>query len=263
MSIVELQQDNDEEYSDITQSDESVQQTENKVESVVDEDDDIPEKYRGKSVKEIAKMHSEAEKLIGRQAGEVGELRKLTDQILKQQLENGSKKEVEEEVDIFTDPDKYISKRLENHPDIQSAKQLKAELQQQSIVGKLNENHPGYQDIVASTEFAEWVKASKVRTKLYAEAHHNFDYDSADELLTNFKALNNVKKQEGEKQVQQLQQNRSKQLKAAGVDAGGSGEVSKKIFRRADLIQLKMTNPNRYDSLSEEIMKAYQEGRVK
>jgi hypothetical protein len=260
MSIVELQQDDEDvEYSDITQSDETVQQ----IEEPVVEEDDLPEKYRGKSAKEIAKMHSEAEKLIGRQAGEVGELRKLTDQILKQQLENNSRKEPEEDIDIFTDPDKYISKRLENHPDIQSAKQLKAELAQQSIVGKLNEAHPGYQEIVSSEAFAEWVKASKVRTKLYADAHHNFDFDSADELLTTLKALNNVKKQQGEEQVQQLQQNRAKQLKAAGVDAGGSGEVSKKVFRRADLIQLKMKDPARYDMLSEEIMLAYQEGRVK
>ena len=56
---------------------------------------------------------------------------------------------------------------------------------------------------------------------------------------------------------------RKNNLKAATVDVGGSGESSKRVYRRADLIRLKMTDPNRYDALSEEIMQAYADGRVK
>ena len=52
-------------------------------------------------------------------------------------------------------------------------------------------------------------------------------------------------------------------MKAAQVDSGGTGESSKRIYRRADLIRLKMNDPNRYDALSDEIMQAYAEGRVK
>jgi hypothetical protein len=37
----------------------------------------LPEKYQGKSAAELARMHQEAEKLLGRQSSEVGELRKL------------------------------------------------------------------------------------------------------------------------------------------------------------------------------------------
>jgi len=56
---------------------------------------------------------------------------------------------------------------------------------------------------------------------------------------------------------------RKQSLKAATVDTGGSGESSRRVYRRADLIRLKMTDPQRYEALSDEIMKAYQEGRVK
>src|SRR5690348_12493270 len=42
-------------------------------------EDDIPEEYRGKSIKEIARMHQEAQSLIGRQGTELGELRKRAD----------------------------------------------------------------------------------------------------------------------------------------------------------------------------------------
>jgi hypothetical protein len=47
---------------------------------------DIPEKYKGKSLDDIIKMHQEAEKLIGKQAQEVGEVRKLADDLIKQNL---------------------------------------------------------------------------------------------------------------------------------------------------------------------------------
>jgi hypothetical protein len=52
-------------------------------------------------------------------------------------------------------------------------------------------------------------------------------------------------------------------MRAAQVDTGGTGEGSKRVYRRADLIRLKMTDPARYDALSDEIMQAYAEGRVK
>ena len=41
------------------------------------QEDDIPDKYKGKSTAEIVRMHQEAEKLLGRQSSEVGELRQL------------------------------------------------------------------------------------------------------------------------------------------------------------------------------------------
>ena len=47
---------------------------------------EIPEKYRGKSLEDIVRMHQEAEKLIGKQAQEVGEVRKLADELIKQNL---------------------------------------------------------------------------------------------------------------------------------------------------------------------------------
>jgi len=37
----------------------------------------------------------------------------------------------------------------------------------------------------------------------------------------------------------------------------------KKIYRRADLINLQVSDPNRYASLADEIHSAYAEGRVK
>ena len=45
--------------------------------------------------------------------------------------------------------------------------------------------------------------------------------------------------------------------------ASGESTAGKKIYRRADLIRLKQTDPQRYQSLADEIYQAYAEGRVK
>jgi hypothetical protein len=60
-------------------------------------EEDIPEKYRGKSTAEIVRMHQEAEKLLGRQSSEVGELRGVVDQYIKTQLDNQKAPEPDEE----------------------------------------------------------------------------------------------------------------------------------------------------------------------
>ena len=62
----------------------------------------IPEKYRNKSLEDVIKMHQEVEKLVGRQAQEVGEVRKLADELIKQNLgQKVQHAEVEPEVDFF------------------------------------------------------------------------------------------------------------------------------------------------------------------
>ncbi|BCV03754.1 MAG: hypothetical protein CM15mV72_470 [uncultured marine virus] len=44
-------------------------------------DDDIPEKYRGKSIKDLVKMHQEAEEVFQKHSAEVGETRKEITQL--------------------------------------------------------------------------------------------------------------------------------------------------------------------------------------
>ena len=223
---------------------------------------DIPDKYRGKELSDIIKMHQEAEKLIGKQAQEVGEVRKLADELIKQNLAGKPQpiKEEEPEVDFFENPQAAVRKTVDNHPDVLAARQAGQEFKKMQIQQKLAAEHPDFTQIVQDQDFANWVKSSPIRIGLYAKADGEFDYDSANELLSTYKQLRGVKAKQtndaGETQ-------RKSNLKAATVDVGGSGESGKRVYRRADLIRLKMTDPNRYDALSDEIMTAYAEGRVK
>jgi hypothetical protein len=47
------------------------------------------------------------------------------------------------------------------------------------------------------------------------------------------------------------------------VQQGGTGETGKPVYRRADLIRLRMQDPTRYESMADEILNAYAEGRVR
>ena len=223
---------------------------------------DLPEKYRAKSLEEVVRMHQEAEKLIGKQAQEVGEVRKLADELLKQNL--GSKQqriqEEEPEVDFFENPQKAVQSTIDRHPDVVAARQAGQDFKRMQIQQKLAQDHPDYSQVVNDSEFQNWVKSSPVRLGLYAKADGEFDYDSANELLSTYKELRGVKAKQSEQAGNAA---RTKSMKAAQVDVGGSGESSKRVYRRADLIRLKMTDPSRYETLSDEIMQAYSEGRVR
>jgi hypothetical protein len=223
---------------------------------------DVPNFYRDKSLEDVIKMHQEANKLIDRQGKEVGEIRKLADELIKQNLSSNKQpiKEEAPEVDFFENPKEAIRQTVDNHPDVVAGRQAAHDFKRMQIQQKLAQEHPDYGQVASDPDFANWVKSSPVRINLFAKADGEFDYDSANELLTTYKQLRGVKAKQtsdaGETQ-------RKTNLKAAGVDIGGSGESGKRVYRRADLIRLKMTDPNRYEALSDEIMQAYSEGRVK
>jgi hypothetical protein len=223
---------------------------------------ELPEKYRDKSLDEIVRMHQEAEKLIGKQAQEVGEVRKLADELIKQNLVSKQQqtKQEEPEVDFFENPQKAIQRTVDNHPDVQAARLATLEMKKVQVQQRLAQEHPDFGDIAKDQEFANWVKSSPVRLKLFQEADAGYDFDSANELISTYKQLRSVRN----KQVSdEGEATRKQNLKAAGVDVGGSGESSKKIYRRADLIQLQLKDPERYAALSDEIMQAYIEKRVR
>lgn len=225
-------------------------------------DDDLPEKYRGKSVKDVVAMHQEAEKVIGRQGGEVGELRQVVDGFIKSKLQDNTQQQTqEEEVDFFEDPEKAVSKAIATHPAVQQAQQDSMAYRQQTAMGALKEKHPDMQKVLQDPKFGEWVKASPVRVELFQRADTQFDFNCADELITQYKERSASVNQA----VQAEQTARKQQVQAAstGSTSGANTAGSKRIYRRADIIRLMKTDPDRYEALSPEIMQAYAEGRVR
>jgi hypothetical protein len=229
----------------------------------------IPDKYQGKSIEDIVKMHQEAEKLIGKQAQEVGEVRRLADELLKRQLEE--KKAVETlqeedtEVDYFSDPVSAVNKAVEQHPAIIEARQQAQSMKQQQVTQRLMEQFPNFSEVTQDLRFFEWIKASPVRTRLFTEAHSQFDYESAVELLSTWNMMNPSRPQEtsNPELVAESRKGTQQSLRTAAVNTGSPAPSSRKTYRRADLINLRLRDPARYEAMSDEIMAAYAEGRVK
>ena len=125
----------------------------------------------------------------------------------------------------------------------------------------MEKTHPDYIDIVQDSGFQDWVQASKFRTDLFKEADA-YNYEAADELLTHWKERSVIDKTAEVKEQQAA--TRKKALKSSKTESRGSSEsAGKKTYRRADLIRLKATDPQRYADLADEIYNAYAEGRVK
>jgi hypothetical protein len=234
------------------------------VEQPQTEEPTVPEKYHGKSLEEVVQMHQEAEKLLGRQSSEVGELRKVVDDYISQSITTPAPQQYvgpEDDIDYFTDPQAAVNRAIENHPKIRAAEQYSAQYKKQTSLSMLQSKHPDMQDILNDPAFAEWIKKSKIRTQLFVQADQQYDSESADELFTLWKERKTVAKQTANVEKQARKQT----LKAANTgNARGSAEGSrKKVYRRADIIKLMRTDPERYQALSDEIMAAYAEGLVK
>ena len=224
----------------------------------------IPEKYQTKSLAEVVQMHQEAEKLLGRQSSEVGELRRVVDDYITSQPQQTAPQqqvEPEDDIDYFTDPQAAVNRAIENHPKIKEAQAYSTQYKKQTSLATLQGKHPDMQEILKDEKFADWIKASKIRTQLFVEADQQFNSEAADELFSLWKERRTVAQQT----AQVEKQARKQQLKAANTgNAQGSGEgTRRKIYRRADIIKLMRTDPERYQAISAEILAAYAEGRVK
>ena len=152
--IDERPEDVETEQEEVNQSQEEPQ-----VEETPQEQEEIPEKYQGKSTAEIVRMHQEAEKLLGRQSSEVGELRSVVDNYIQTQLDTTpATQEPEEDIDFFSDPDKAVERAIKNHPSIKAAEAQTQQYKQQTAQSQLQQRHPDMQKILQDGKFVEWIK---------------------------------------------------------------------------------------------------------
>jgi hypothetical protein len=227
--------------------------------------DDLPEKYQGKSTAEIARMHQELEKRLGQQSQEVGELRRHFDDYVQSSISSQQSSAPEapvEDVDFFADPAAAVAQAIENHPSLQQAQQVAAEMAKSQALAKLKTAHPDMDVVLQDEKFKEWVGASDIRVQMYQDADQRYDFAKANELLNLYKERATVVKQT-EAVEKQARKNEVKKASTGTARSNPEGASPKKVYRRRDIIELMNSDPKRYEALMPEIMKAYAEGRVK
>ena len=262
MSIVvdQLENELEDDETAVNLNEETSNDASDDLEADINPEFEIPDKFKDKSMEDVVKSYMEAEKELGRKNNEVGELRKLTDDFLKQKIEPTVTKEPNIDLDdLLEDPNKVITKAMDDNPRIAALeKQLQDALVEKEREG-FESKHTDWQDTLNSTDFQSWIQKSAVRQRMFDQAN-KYDYAMADELFTTYGELRGASKEVAETKAATK---RKKALQNTSVERGSTGEVTKKIYKRADLIRLQMTDPSRYRDMDEEIMLAYQEGRVR
>jgi hypothetical protein len=223
----------------------------------------IPEKYQGKTSAELIAMHQEAERFNGKQSSEVGELRRSVDSLIQAQLAPAATSTVpvvEDEIDFFENPDEAIDRKIANHPSVKAAERAAKQYDKLTAEQTLAVKHPDMNTLVADEGFLAWVQASPVRTRLFRQAHSQYDYEAADELFSNWKERIELAQQT----VALEKTERKNAIKAADTgNAPASAEGSpRKMYRRADIIRLMNDFPEKYLERADEIRIAYEEKRV-
>jgi hypothetical protein len=230
------------------------------------EEEELPEKYRGKSAAELAKMHQNLEQLMGKQSQEVGELRSAFDSFVQQSMEQRqSAPEPEDSFDeseFFVKPKESVERLIANNPVLKQAQEVAAELAKQQAAAALKASHPDALDIVKQEDFQNWVAGSKWRQDLYVQADKQYNAEAAKELFDLWKERKQVVAQtEAVERVAKQQE--VKKASTGTARSNPDGQMSRKIYRRRDIIDLMQRDPKRYEALQPDIMLAYAEGRVR
>lgn len=253
------------------------------------DEDEIPEDLKGKTPAQLAKMYKEAQSVIGRQGTELGELRKTADQYIKAHLQasapkSAPKKEEKEpdDIDVFTKPKEAIAAIVANHPALKELQGAAREFAAREIQRRRAEAeqafqkaHPDAGEVLADEKFREWIVQSPIRKQMLLSAHKDYNLDAANDLFSTWKEIKAVRAAAAAPTAAAAPAAKppSKPVApaaAARVPTGGNaqpraqaGGAEGKIYRRADVIRLMINDPDRYALMSEEISKAYLDGRVR
>jgi hypothetical protein len=244
------------------------------IQNIQDSKKELPDKYKGKSLDEIAQMHMEAEKALSRQGQTVGEQRKVIDQFIQLQLSEKSTPKPEEKPvttdALFEDPDKAIRQAVNQR--VEKVDQRLNALNLQIQAKDFDSRHEGkVKDILSDPDFATWVQSSPHRFRL-AQHLDKYDFAAGDELLNlwkDYREISDIKAKREE--AAQRRQSQIRDAKTEGSSAGG--EVSPKTIHSRVYISNLMTKAKGGDKEAaakvnssewqEEIRRAYSEGRVR
>ncbi len=252
----------------------------------------LPEKFwtgdLATSSQKLAESNAKLHTAYGRMANDLGTQRQITDRMLAldkrtQDLGDPDNTPAVIQVDsaaLVDDP----TTTLDTYWKTKEAS-LRAEIAQEYRVTEMATaeaaflaKYPNYGDLINNEAFVGWVGSSKLRQRAAALAREG-DYTVADELLTEFDEFSGqpvvpvVRDEAGNVVVvtnastpEEREAARQASLEnAANAGNADPGTASTTIYRRADLIRLKLLKPEVYadPAFQVEIVAAYRSGRVR
>lgn len=248
--------------------------------------DDVPDKYRGKTARELLDIITNQESHIGKQGQELGTLRNevgtlsgLVNQSLALRGDgNTSREDVGTEDDLsdndfILNPRDAVSKTVKRQT--QESEQRLARLEQQAAAIDFGRRHPTAEADLENPQFIEFVHKSKVRQGLAQRAfadQRNIDYDAAEELWdlwSDYQGMQPAPQatSDNETASQEAASPEPRREAPEMVTQGSSGEVGgshKPVYSQAQLNRLQAENPDLYwaNDTQQKINEARREGRI-
>jgi len=249
------------------------------------DEDNIPEKYRGKTAEEIIAMHSNAESELGRMRNELGHMRSLVADLsqIKRQEDLGKVENDDDDFKVTSDsllddPETSISKivqralKKELEPIRQKVESTEAETAESQFIQK-------YGDITETAndpKFQKWVTDSEVRLR-DAVAARDGDLAAAERLLDNWNDRQDLLKSLAEKESDDTDTGGEKSsdgdkprgregARRAATGGEGSADASrggKPLWYKHDVMKVLENDPDKYysESYQRQMIAAIREGR--
>lgn len=201
--------------------------------------DTVPEKFRGKAIKDVLKSYSELETAHSRQGQELGEVRRLATSLSELETRASKDETPRQPVDmesLVADPDKAINEAIESHPAVRQATERSAQLERDLALANFEKKHPSFRETAVDSDFKTWVEGS-VALRRIAAAADQYDLDAADTLFTLWHERK--ENQEQTKQTETARENRKRQERAGTLEgASGADSSSEVVINRDEMREL-------------------------
>jgi len=109
--------------------------------------------------------------------------------------------------EFYEDPQSTIQRAVDNHPVVQDARDLKAQMERDAILRsaqKFQGKHPDYEKIDATPEFQNWIVGDTTRQDLYSRGS-SYDFSAADALFSLYKAEKGMAQVQTQQDIQQAE----------------------------------------------------------
>lgn len=214
----------------------------------------MPTRLKNMKKADLAQSYVNLEQEKSRLGNELGDLRKQVDELLKAPAVERKPIEAEQ---LLEDPDATLNNAISENDKLKALESRVEQFESTTVKNSFYQQHPDADNIVTSPEFSEYLQMTPIAAKATAIASQSGDYSTLGDVLDSFKAF------KGKAIKEESQQKREQQLNDAQLESGSTGGSSRKVYKRSDLIQERIRNPERYAANEAEYLAAYAEGRVK
>jgi hypothetical protein len=230
----------------------------------------LPEKYRGKTPEEIAEMHANAEKELGRIRNELGTMRGLVSDLSSLQRQAPEPQTVQEPEEVDLTGDEILSRPAESirkvvqrelEPMRQASEREKAEAALRAETHRLEADFSDLQDTVTSDEFVQFANRTSSRQRdleVAANGEGLAQVHAARRLLEDFQDFKAATTPPKEESPVEKAKKVATERRTTGAPISGKPQIFE-----SEVIDLINSDPDKYRSPSfqRELNAAIAEGR--